>query len=112
MWLEGGTPNARKALELARELEERYGRHPLTTQLVMDAERRYEAARQLAGSILTAAITGRFESLLTEYRELRDQGVLYVPALSFQRTETGKLFIDERSDNFDVLVPQLSKNEG
>lgn len=104
LWADGGVRNAKAALELAVDLETRYGRsHSSISQWKAEAEERYRHARQLAGSILTAAVTGRFESLLTEYQELRDQGVRYVPALLFQRNETGELIVDKSSDDFGYL---------
>lgn len=106
LWIEGGIPNAQKGLELARELEERFGSHPLIKQLIIDAKREYEEAHQFAGMTQSAIITGQFEAVISDYERLLAQGTMYVPAIELELDEDGQIIFSQEGGS-DLLQIDL-----
>ncbi|MBK7919096.1 MAG: hypothetical protein IPJ94_23100 [Chloroflexi bacterium] len=52
---------------MANELEEQYGASSLVVNLKDEMLRKFKEARQSAGQLLTAAVTGDFKNLIEEY---------------------------------------------
>ena len=101
--LEGGIPNAREALELAKNLAETYGSNSSVEELKNEVEKRFEEERQYAGQQLTSSVSGLFEIVIKDYQEKLDQGRKYVPRFEPPRDEDGK-FIFNKKGYFDVEI--------
>ncbi|MBK7919069.1 MAG: hypothetical protein IPJ94_22965 [Chloroflexi bacterium] len=109
LWIEGGIPNAQKGLELARELEERFGSHQLTKQLIIDAEREYEEERQFAGMTQSAIIAGQFEAVISDYERLLAQGTMYVPAIELELDEDGQIIFSQEGGSDFLQIDLLGE---